>query len=210
MVTKKNVKLLEVFKKKMSLCWLRLFFTCGMDCYFLNVCPRLLFMLLWTWWQIAWCNLCVKRDSPSGIYVSSFFVKRSALSFICIPGLKKPLDLEKVHFFWEIPRRATNRYAVISTLINHNIIRHRVMAYCLQAPWLFTRNIQIMDLMDEQGKKRPVNKMDKINNDFQTSFKKAPSTEEIVAGGKWRSNNGFPLVPQSVMISFWKEVLIEK
>ena len=150
---KKNVKLLEVFKKKMSLCWLRFFFTCGMDCYFLNVCPRLLFMLLWTWWQIAWCNLCVKRDSPSGIYVSSFFVKRSALSFICIPGLKKPLDLEKVHFFWEIPRRATNRYAVISTLINHNIIRHRVMAYCLQAPWLFTRNIQIMDLMDEQGKK---------------------------------------------------------
>ena len=153
MVTKKNVKLLEVFNKKMSLCWLRFFFTCGMDCYFLNVCPRLLFMLLWTWWQIAWCNLCVKRDSPSGIYVSSFFVKRSALSFICIPGLKKPLDLEKVHFFWEIPRRATNRYAVISTLINHNIIRHRVMAYCLQAPWLFTRNIQIMDLMDEQGKK---------------------------------------------------------
>ena len=52
--------------------------------------------------------------------------------------------------------------------------------------------------------------MDKINNDFQTSFKKSPSTEEIVAGGKWRSNNGFPLVPQSVMISFWKEVLIEK
>ena len=38
--------------------------------------------------------------------------------------------------------------------------------------------------MDEQGKKRPLNKMDNINNDFQTSFKKAPSTEEIVAGGK--------------------------
>ena len=123
----------DVFNKKIRLCWLRFFFHVR-GCYFLNVCPRLLFMLLWTWWQIAWCNLCVKRDSPSGIYVSSFFVKRSALSFICIPGLKKPLDLEEVHFFWEIPRRATNRYAVISTLINHNIIRHRVMAYCLQAP----------------------------------------------------------------------------